>query len=485
MNRNCSEDRRELGGHPLSASTAPPCDRTPAPRAHGLSTRVSAVTRRRFLAFTGVAAAGALAAGATQVRWSDLLAAAAQTPLDPAAGVLVMVTLYGGNDGLNTVVPAADPAYQSARAELAYAPSDVLDLGEGLGLNPGLTGLHDLWGSKELAVLRGVGYPEPDRSHFRSMAIWQTASPQTASTTGWLGRWLDASGDDPLQAVSLDALVPPMLAGAKTAAAAFPVTGLKLPKDALGRSLALLGAPDAGDGIWQARAAKAIADLQQAARVLGPAAADRAGGPSASPGSTPAPGSTATPAPGSTATPAPGSSDSEDGDDQQTKGASAGGQSELAAQLDTVAGLIELGVPTRVYSVSLGGFDTHSDERATQQRLLTELDNALTSFHRRLQITERGRQVVTAVYSEFGRRVTANASDGTDHGTAGPMFVLGRGVAGGFYGTEPSLTDLDDGDLRAGLDFRSVYATLLQHVLGAEPEPLLGGWDQRVEGLLG
>jgi uncharacterized protein (DUF1501 family) len=478
MNENCPQDRPDRRALPLPASTKPPAD-GPAQPLRGLSSRVSSVTRRRFLAFSGVAAAGALAAGATQVRWSDLLAAAAQTPLDPSAGVLVMVTLYGGNDGLNTVVPAADPAYQSARADLAYAPADVLDLGDDLGLNPGLTGLHDLWGSQQLAVLRGVGYPEPDRSHFRSMAIWQTASPQTASTTGWLGRWLDASGDDPLRAVSLDALIPPMLAGAKTAAAAFPVTGLKLPKDALGRSMALLGAPDAGDGIWQARAAKAIADLQQAARVLGPAAAGHHGGSSASPGGT------ATPTPGSAPTPAAASSDSEDGDDQQTKGASAGGQSELAAQLDTVAGLIELGVPTRVYSVSLGGLDTHSDERATQQRLLSELDRALTGFHRRLQNSERGRQVVTAVYSEFGRRVRANASDGTDHGTAGPMFVLGRGVTGGFYGTEPSLTDLDDGDLRADLDFRSVYATLLQHVLGAEPAPLLGGWDQRVEGLLG
>jgi uncharacterized protein (DUF1501 family) len=466
MNRNCPG----LGDRPSSSTAAPPH--------RGLSTRVSAVTRRRFLAFSGVAAAGALAAGATRVRWSDLLAAAAQTPLDPSVGVLVMVTLYGGNDGLNTVVPAADPAYQSARAELAYAQSDVLDLGESLGLNPGLKGLHDLWETKELAVLRGVGYPEPDRSHFRSMAIWQTASPRTASTTGWLGRWLDASGDDPLRAVSLDALIPPMLAGAKTAAAAFPVGGVRLPKDALGRSMALLGAPDSADGIWQARAAKAIADLQQAARVLGPASAGRAGASSASPELTPAP--TSTPAPAST----PGSNESEDGDDQQTKGASAGGQGELAQQLDTVASLIELGVPTRVYSVSLGGFDTHSDERATQQRLLTELDGALTGFHRRLQNSERGRQVVTAVYSEFGRRVTANASDGTDHGTAGPMFVLGRGVAGGFFGTEPSLTDLDDGDLRAGLDFRSVYAALLEHVLGAEPEPLLGGWNERVEGLL-
>ncbi len=239
--------------------------------ANTLSTQVSPVTRRRFLAFSGVAAAGALAVGATRINWTDLVAAAERTPLDPGAGVLVMVTLYGGNDGLNTVVPAGDPAYSSARSGLAYRPDEVLDLGEGLGLNPGMTGLHKLWGSKELAVLRGVGYPKPDRSHFRSMAIWQTAAPTEAATTGWLGRWLDATTTDPLHAVSLDALIPPMLAGATIAGASLPVGGVKVPKTALGRSLGLLGRPDAADGLWQARAAKSIADLGAVQKTLEPA----------------------------------------------------------------------------------------------------------------------------------------------------------------------------------------------------------------------
>lgn len=425
-----------------------------------LSTQVSPLTRRRFLAFSGVAAAGALAVGATRISWTDLVAAAERTPLDPAAGVLVMVTLYGGNDGLNTVVPASDPAYASARSGLAYRPDEVLDLGDGLGLNPGMPGLHKLWGSQELAVLRGVGYPQPDRSHFRSMAIWQTAAPTEAATTGWLGRWLDATTADPLHAVALDSLIPPMLAGATTAGASLPVTGVKVPKTALGRSLALLGRADPTDGLWQARAATSIADLGAVQKTLEPALA-RPGRPTADP---------------SSADPSPD-------EDENAQGASAGGQSELARQLDLVASLIELGVPTRVYSVSLGGFDTHADERGTQQRLLTELDRALSGFQARLAATDRGRQVVTTVYSEFGRRVTANASDGTDHGTAGPVFVLGRGVTGGFYGDEPSLTDLDDGDLRAGLDFRSLYASLLGSVLGAEPGQVLGGWEQRVDGL--
>jgi uncharacterized protein (DUF1501 family) len=327
-----------------------------------LKTTVSPVTRRRFLIFCGVVGAAGIAAGATQVHWSDLVSAAAKTPLDPADGVLVIVTLYGGNDGLNTVIPAGDDAYQSARGELAYAASDVLDLGDGFGLNPGMKGLHGLWGSKELAIVRGVGYPYPDRSHFRSMAIWQSASPQSAVGTGWL----DATTTNPLLALSVDSLVPPMLAGEKLAAALFPVNGLRMPKNALDRAVALLGKPSSDDDVWRARAARSFADLQAAVRTFGPAR-DRQ--PSATPTTDP--------------------------DDQENKGASAGGQSQLATQLDLVATLIDMGVPTRVYSVSLGGFDTHSDERETQQRLLGELDAALTRFHRRLSSNDRGRQVVT------------------------------------------------------------------------------------------
>jgi uncharacterized protein (DUF1501 family) len=437
------------------APPQPPAEPPANGKSEHLKTTVSPVTRRRFLTFCGVAGAAGIAVGATRVHWSDLLSAAATTPLDPDDGVLVIVTLYGGNDGLNTVIPAGDSAYQSARGDLAYAPSDVLDLGDGLGLNPGMKGLHELWGKTELAIVRGVGYPYPDRSHFRSMAIWQSASPQTAVSTGWLGRWLDATTTNPLLAVSLDSLIPPMLAGEKLAAASFPLSGLRMPKNALDRAVALLGKPSSDDDVWRARAARSFADLQAAVRTLGPA---RDKQPSATPTTDP--------------------------DDQENQGASAGGQGELAAQLDLVATLIEMGVPTRVYSVSLGGFDTHSDERATQQRLLGELDAALTGFQRRLASGDRGRQVVTMIYSEFGRRVLANASDGTDHGTAGPVFLLGRGVRGGFFGAEPSLTDLDDGDLKVGTDFRSIYATLLDHVLGADAGRILDGYTPQVEKLI-
>lgn len=410
---------------------------------------MDALTRRRFLMASGVTAAGALAFGATRVDWSHLMTAAEQNPLAPNVGVLVVVTLYGGNDGMNTVIPAADSAYQNARPELAYKPEDVLDIGEGLGLNPGMKGLKSLWDAKKLAIVRGVGYPNPDHSHFRSMAIWQTASPETSVPTGWLGRWLDATGDDSLRAISVEPVLPPLFAGEHTAAASMPVGGLKLPTGTAGAAYQALGTAQPGEDYWRAKAAKSIADLHTAVRVLGGAVH-----------------------PGSTAQP------------QAVQSASPAGQGALAAQFDLVASLIEAGVPTRAYSVSLGGFDTHANELGTQQRLLTELDGALTPFAQRLEKTDRGKQAVVMVYSEFGRRVRANSSQGTDHGTAGPMFLLGNEVNGGLHGAEPSLTDLRDGDLKATTDFRDVYATLLQKVLGTDPGKVIPGHTGQFEGLL-
>nr|WP_255426696.1 DUF1501 domain-containing protein [Pseudonocardia sp. C8] len=386
------------------------------------------MTRRRFLAFSGMATA---AAAATSAGWMELADRARTDPLPPGAPVLVLVTLYGGNDGLNTVVPAADPAYHSARPDLAYDQGEVLDLGEGLGLNPGLPGLKGQWDRGTLAIVRGVSYPKPDRSHFRSMDIWQTADPVGPSSTGWIGRWLDANGRDPLAAVSLEPVLPPLLAGAATTGAALPLRGLALPRGELGTAFAAMGSGDGGEPALQATAARSIADLHRTVDTFGSALGD-------------------------------------------TTGSAGKGSDALAAQLEVVARCVELGAPSRVYSVSLGGFDTHADERDTQQRLLSEVDAAVSGFLTRMTGTDRGRQVVVTVYSEFGRRVAANANEGTDHGTAGPVLVAGDGVRGGFVGEQPSLTDLDDGDLKATTDFRDVYATLLTRVLGADPEPVLG-----------
>ena len=183
---------------------------------------MDALTRRKFLVRSGVVGGAALAAGAGAFTLADILKTAGWQDKPTDARTLVLVTLYGGNDGLNTVIPYADPAYHDARPELAYQPDQVLHLDGQLSLNPGLKGFAGLFADKRLAIVRGVEYPKPDHSHFRSMDIWQTASPGSPASTGWLGRWLDATGNDPRHAVSFEPVLPVVLAGAGTAGASSP-----------------------------------------------------------------------------------------------------------------------------------------------------------------------------------------------------------------------------------------------------------------------
>ncbi|MGH3971004.1 MAG: DUF1501 domain-containing protein, partial [Mycobacterium sp.] len=347
-------------------------------------------------------------------------------PLAEGSGVLVIVTLYGGSDGINTLIPYADNAYHDARPELAYDPGDVLALDDQLGLNPALKGLAQQWTDRKLAIVRGVSYPQPDHSHFRSMDIWQTASPAEPISTGWIGRWLDATGDDPLRAVNVGAVLPPLAVGEKCTAAAVSITASPESAEKYAATMDALGVDDPDD----TPAMSAVCDAYRATRTADAALA--------------------------------------------TVTASGKDHNLLAAQLDMVAKAVRARVPTRVYSVQLGGFDTHADERETQQRLLQTFDEAVAPFLRQMAGDTYGKNVVVLAYSEFGRRVAANASQGTDHGTAGPVFVAGAPVKGGFYGEEPSLTDLDDGDLKPTTDFRDVYHELLARTLRTDPAPSVG-----------
>jgi uncharacterized protein (DUF1501 family) len=384
------------------------------------------LNRRKFLiASAGLSAAGLLS-GACAVSWSDLTREAKHRPLAEGSGVLVILTLYGGNDGINTVIPYADNAYHDARPELAYAPADVLTLDGQLGLNPALKGLAQQWNNRKLAIVRGVGYPRPDHSHFRSMDIWQTASPAEPVPTGWIGRCLDATGDDPLRAVNIGSVLPPLAIGEKCTAAALSPNEKPESADRFADTMDALGADDSND----TPAMAAVCDAFRATRTT-----DTTFGPIKPSG---------------------------------------GKHNSLAAQLSMVAAAVKAAVPTRVYAVQLGGFDTHADERATQQRLLQSFDEAVTPFLQQMAGDRYGKNVVLLAYSEFGRRVKANASQGTDHGTAGPVFVAGGPVKGGFYGDEPSLTDLDNGDLKATTDFRDVYYELLSQTLQTDPTPSVG-----------
>ncbi len=419
---------------PQPPFSQPPFSQPPRPASHRRR-----LTRRGFLAASGVVGAAGIAGGAA---WATLAGSAGTRAVASAAstgGTLVLVTLYGGNDGLDTVVPVADPAYQKARGTLAVSEHDALALADGLALHPSLARLKRRYDAGTVAIVRGVGYPNPDHSHFRSMSIWQTASPQTPVTSGWLGRWLDAtssaanSSGGPIQAVGVGATLTPALVGQHRSAAAVPTGILAVPGGALGTSIRALYRPDAsaGKGTLLDAVAGVDNDYLSVADHLGP-----------------------------------------------LLGSAGTGGDDLASQLGIVARLIKAGVPTQAYAVSLGGFDTHAGEEPTHTRLLGELDSALDTFLTSVASSPHSDRLVVMVYSEFGRRVVPNASGGTDHGTAAPVIVAGPGVRGGMYGDQPSLTKLgtgpDDGDLIATTDFRDVYATVLSDVLGSDPGPVLG-----------
>lgn len=372
--------------------------------------------------------------------------------------VLVLVTLYGGNDGLNTVVPYEDPSYATARGSIALAAQSVLPLGDGFGLHPAMTGFQALYRAGQLAVVLGVGYPDPNLSHFASMDIWQSAMPDGDQGTGWIGRWLDATGTDPLRAVSIGPTVPLALVGTKVQGAAVPPPPLTLPGGgAQQAAFAGMQVVSSGEPGLLADVARTSGDLLRVQRTLAPVL-DRTS-PAGSPGSA------------STAL--------HDGGGAALAITQGGGgratSSVLSGQLELVAAMIDAGVPTSVYAVSFGGFDTHTNQAATQHALLGQLDQAVSAFLAKVAGSRR-RPVIVLVYSEFGRRVAGNASAGTDHGTANVVLVAGPGVRGGLIGEAPRLTKLDpNGNLQATTDFRSVYAALFTQVLGADPTSFLGG----------
>jgi uncharacterized protein (DUF1501 family) len=406
---------------------------------------VDALTRRKFLITSGVVGAGALVAGGAAFTLTEILATAKDPGRSPGDRTLVVITLYGGNDGLATVIPYADGAYHDARPGMSYTGDQVLRLDDTTGLNPSFKGLKKLYDTKQLAVIRGVGYPKPDHSHFRSMDIWQTANPTRPGNTGWLGRWLDNHGGDPRLAVSFEPLLPPLLAGAKSAGASVPIPRHKGPLPVGEAGLTALGRPSPGEPPLQARAAECFDDLLKVDALI--------------------------------------ASVKDTGDSGNV--GTGGSATRLESQLDLVAQCVEAGAMTRVFSVSLGGFDFHASEKVAEERLLSTLDTAVSAFVTRMAKSEHGRKVTVLVYSEFGRRVKANASDGTDHGTASNVFLLGPEVAGGrLINPQPSLTDLDAGDLKFHQDFRDIYAAMLVDVLGADPAPVLDGWKGHLAGLL-
>jgi uncharacterized protein (DUF1501 family) len=345
---------------------------------------------------------------------------------------LVVVHLAGGNDGLNTVVPVADPLYRKLRPALAVPTAEALAVDRGLAFHPALAGFKSLYERGELAVALGVGYPRPDFSHFRATEIWYTASPDGGSQ-GWLGRFLDETrGRRGLRAVALSKEQPPLA----LASSAVPGVTIADPAD--------FAAPPGADRLR--RMYEAYAKLPGGRGIVGGAGVETFDAAAKISGMR------------------------EGGGVRYPNG-------ELAADLRRAAALLGSGLGVEVIHISFGGFDTHVNQNGRHRQLLRQVGDAFAAFQQDLMRRGVSKQVATFVFSEFGRRPAENFGGGTDHGSAGPAFVIAEGVRGGFHGEHPSLSELENGNLVHTTDFRSVYAALLRDCLGADPRPVVGDFE--------
>jgi uncharacterized protein (DUF1501 family) len=359
--------------------------------------------------------------------------------------ILVVLEMNGGNDGLNTVIPYADDLYHKARPTLRQTKDVVVRLDDHVGLNSGMQAFKPLWEQGQLAVVQGVGYPNPDRSHFEAMDIWQSADVKRMTTTGWLGRAtgeMEMSGGVPLLYVGATRL-PLALTGSQGGEAVtvndqnsfrLEIGGKPDRQQARRKLLEDLSAPNGSSddlvSFVQRRQVQTLTAVENLRSLLeGPNAIPRFG-------------------------------------------------TGLSQKLQLVAGLIAKGFGTRIFFVSLEGFDTHADQGGPHSKLLGDLADSVTTFFRTLKTTGDDRRVRLMTFSEFGRRVQENSSRGTDHGAASCLFVAGPSVKGTVVGAHPSLGDLDAGDLKFHTDFRRVYATLLDSWLGCDSKAVLGEkWD--------
>lgn len=355
----------------------------------------------------------------------------AASPLEQREKILVVVQLSGGNDALNTIVPFRNDEYYRLRPQIGIAKTDLLSITDDAALNPALKGMERLYKEGQLAILNHVGYPDPDRSHFRSMDIWQTGSASSEYLpTGWIGRYLDAGNlVKPYAAIEADDTLSLALKGNK-------LNGLAVKNpERLFRNLAEGYYADIAESYSKNGHHHKQADYLY-----------------------------------KTLTETISSADYICKTSHIYKSTETYPNSEFSKNLKTIAELIISGSETRVYYVSLTGFDTHVQQGSRQEQALKVLDEGIKAFTDDLAKNKRFDDVLIMGFSEFGRRVKQNASGGTDHGKAGSVFLIGNALKKkGLLNGLPDLTDLDDGDIKYHLDFRNIYATLLKKWMQTDP----------------
>jgi uncharacterized protein (DUF1501 family) len=377
-----------------------------------------------------------------------LLEAAAQEQKSRGDTILVVLQLSGGNDGLNTVIPYADDAYHRARPKLRIAAENVLTIDDSAGFHPAMQGFAKLLEADTLSIIQGVGYPNPNRSHFESMDIWHSCRRKTEQRPdGWLGRYLDGTakndGSD----------VPAIHLGREQQPFALAARNVRTPSI---RSVERFQLKSGVDKTFR-NTINEITAVERSGKngLLSFVQSSTTSALSAS---------------------------------RRIEKAAANyktnvkyPQTGLAQKLRTIAQLIDANLSTRIYYVTLGGFDTHSQQAAAHSALMAEFSSAVSAFIEDIAAHDRGDRVLLMAFSEFGRRVKENASVGTDHGAAAPMYFAGKNVKAGLIGKQPSLTELSDGDLKFHTDFRQVYATVLEKWLNWNSEPVLGKKFQTLE----
>lgn len=410
------------------------------------------LTRRQLLhqgAVAGVAA-GVTSFAAPMLLWQarvDSGSAEGAPASAPADRTLIVVQLAGGNDDLNMVVPYTDATYLSSRPTLRVEPSTAIRLDDRLGFNPVMGNLKRIWDQKQLALIEGVGYPEPQYSHFDAMTIWQTAAPKGEFNDGWLGRYFKQTGAQSGAAfagVDIGGSVAPMLQanGVMLPTLQNPATYKMAlePRDAAARLDAWRDLQEANTvrGKYLPLIASASLGAWESTQALGHAV-------------------------------------------ETYEPAVAYGRDSLSSNLKLLATIIVNQPGTKVAYTTVGGFDTHAFERQAQDTLLEIVSDAFTNFQQDLNAHGKAQDVLLVTWSEFGRRVLENGSQGTDHGDGGTMIAMGGAVRGGIFGEPPDLSLLDgNGSQRWTTDFRSVYATLLEEWLGVDSSDILGGRFEHV-----